>query len=136
MLINPSPLFEEAANARRVEYTGWQPKEARPWLRAVCRHCFPPVAPTYPTVDLRSDRLRCQETCHIWHGSCKQCNTWYWTCDSWVWVSILSDLQVVRAVFEAAPVRHLRYESCDAETIKVEESTTLYFIGGKLEMVK
>lgn len=67
-----------------------------------------------------------RDKCVIWQGQCHHCDRVYWTCDTWTWVSWLSDEQIVTML----PVRKLAVPG----GVMIER-TTMVFNDGTLEKV-
>ena len=64
----------------------------------------------------------------IWAGPCQHCKAVAWTCDSFDWVSWMSDRDVIMTVINATPIRHVSFGSeAKPHGISIHDGTDIHF---------
>lgn len=103
MILNPSFLFPEVNG-------NWVLKKVGDYVTC---HC-----------GVTKEDVKTKATKHIWSATdkrsgtkveieyvqCSNCKTIYWSCNNWIWVTWMTDKDMLRYVLSQVPIRHIYYE--------------------------
>jgi hypothetical protein len=146
MIINPSPLLtaEQVDSIKQYQYVTTPATERNYW-QVYCAGCKPKStaitdipstitdAPAIVDVELRliTYSNMVDQSVKMWLGFCNSCGTCHWSCHDWIWLSWLSDQQMMEMICRGN--KQLRYSlNSNRREVTVKDTMLRFDSKGKL----